>query len=688
MNDLAMPAGNRRSWTGRAVDICCLAFAGWTVLCNAVVLAEGSLADLLRLAVLVLLAAPAAWWFWRREPRPGGREEPEVGARPATITAGPPGPPGPAGGTRGGARRGAVLAVAGVLVVLSYPLTGSFHLFCWLLTAYFAVAFAMTSRHPRKDTTGAPRRRLEMALLGLGLLGAAVTLLAHRPDNDEVFYVNLALGAADHPEMALLKYENIHGIPGQRINAFYRVTSIEVLAGATSYLSGASAAAVSHWIFATLAGFLVPLAYGQLFRIIGGRGWIWGVAGAMVFLLIDGSAHANWGNLAFVRLYQGKCIFLSIVAPSILAYGLRFGHRPTVRSWLLLCASLIAGTGLTSSAVWAGPVLAALALAVTWEPTRRGLARLAVGAGATFYPLVVGLTLKLGAGVEAGQSVSRVEPLGLAEQGFVKVLDGNLAPLAVAMLAWLLVKPGPGSRFATVLPLGFALFLNPLAAPWVALHLTGIWTFWRVFWLLPMPALVGLAVIGCRRLLRRAEPDRSARLVGVVGALVLAATLLPPRYVLSPANGVEIKLPSLKMPAAYDYAEMVNRSVTPPAYVLAPPEISQWLTVHNRHAYPLLSIPKYLSARLRPADFERRGRLISYVSGGQRAGIGPEALRRGLKHYNVTGVCLDARAPWIGEMRTTLAEEGYGKTATQGVYEMWTLEPRLRPAPDPAEPTR
>ncbi len=659
-----MPAASRRSLTGRAIDFCCLAFAAWTLLCNAVVLAQGSLVDLLWLAVLALLALVAVSLFGRKKRRLGGREEraEELGSAPAVAS-------------RFGDGHRAVFLAAGLVLIVIYALTGSFTFFWWLFTAYFAVAFLITIRRPIGHGASPPARRLELALLGIGVVCAAITLVAHRPDNDEMFYVNLALGAADHPEMPLLKYENIHGIPGLVINAYYRVTSIEVLTGAIAYLSGVSALAASHWIVATLAGFLVPLAYSRLFRVIGGQEWIWGVAGTVIFLLVDGSAHANYGNLAFVRLYQGKCIFLSIVAPCIIAYALRFARRPTAGRWLLLSSSLIAGTGLTSSAVWAGPGLAALALVAAWRPTRRGLAVLAAGASAAFYPLVVGLMLKLGARVSPGAGVSKTVLLGLPEESFLKVLGGNLAPLSVVMLAWLLVKPGLGSRFATVFPLGFALVLNPYSAPWIAHNVTGIKTFWRLFWLLPIPALVGLAVIGCRRLVGKAELARNARLFGYVGILALAATLFPGRYTLSRANGVEVKLPALKMPAVYDDVHMVNRSVPPGAYVLAPQEISQWMTTQSDHAYPLFTILKYFSSRLEPAEIERRARLTSYVSGRHRAGIGPEALRRGLKDYNLTGVCLDAGAPWVDEMRTTLAEESYRKTATQGVYEMWTLKP-------------
>ncbi len=684
-------ADGRRSFTGRVIDYCCLAFAAWTLLCNTVVLAQGSLVDLLRLTGLVLLVLVAGLVLrWRRGATAYGsgaiRHSPEDREHPEKKS-------GSAGATlnratlnrttlnRSNATARAVALAIGVLITLSYPMTGNFTLFWWLLTAYFAVAFLVAIRRPVNERASVPRRRLELTLVGIGVLCAAITLLAHRPDNDEIFYVNLALSATDHPGMPLLEYENIHGIPGQRINAFYRVTSVEVLVGAISYLSGISALAVSHCIVATLAGFLVPLAYGRLFRIIGGRGWIWGVVGTITFLLVDGSAHANYGNLAFVRLYQGKCIFLTLVAPCIIAYALRFAGRPTAGRWYLLSASLIAGTGLTSSAVWAGPAITALALVATWEPGRRMTATLATGASAAFYPLMVGLLLKFGAGVSSGAKASAVEPLDLAEQGFLKVFDDNLAPFSVAVLAWLLARPGLGRRFATVFPLGLALILSPYTAPWVARNLTGIWTFWRVFWLLPLPGLVGLAVIACRRLLGGTEQHRTLRLIGCVGALVLAATMLPPRYTLSRANGVEIKLPTLKMPAAYAYVEMVNRGVKPGAYVLAPPEISQWMTTQNRHAYPLLSIPKYLSARLEPAEFERRARLISYVSGRHRSGIDPEALSRGLMDYNLTGVCLDLRAPWIDEMRRTLRKKRYRKTAAQGAYEMWVLAP----GPEPEE---
>ena len=478
--------------------------------------------------------------------------------------------------------------------------------------------------------------------------------------------------------MPLLKYENIHGIPGMRISAFYRVTSIEVLTGAVSYLSGVSALAVGHFLVATVAAFLVPLAYARLFRAVDGREWLWGVAGAVTFLLVDGSAHANYGNLAFVRLYQGKCIFLTLVVPCIVAYALRFAHRPSAGRWLLSSASLVAGTGLTSTAVWAGPALAALALAVTWEPTRRMTTIFAAGASAAFYPLAVGLLLKLGAGVNSAKRISDVGPMNLAEEGLVKVFEDNLAPLVVAMLAWLLVKPGLGTRIATVFPLGFALVLNPYTASLVALNLTGVRTFWRVFWLLPVPALVGLAFIGCRQLLSPAERRRNARLVGLAGSLALVATLFPPRYALSRANGVELKPPGLKMPPAYGYADLVNRSVRPTSYVLAPPEISHWLATQNRHAYPLISVPKYLGGQLEPAEIQRRGRLAAYVSGVRHSWIPPKVMRRALRDYNLTGVCLDVRAPWVDEMRATLKTEGFGKVAVRDVYEMWTRQPPSR----------
>ena len=164
------------------LDVCCLGFAAWTVLCNAVVLAEGSLLDLLWLSggAIVVAGVVLALRWKRTDGAPADRATP-VRSDAAENQAAQSDPAG--GHLLGGTHRAAAL-VAGLLVLLSYPATGNFDLFWWLFTAYFAVAALIATRRPLEHgamARGTRAQRKGLALLGIGVLCAAITLLAHRP---------------------------------------------------------------------------------------------------------------------------------------------------------------------------------------------------------------------------------------------------------------------------------------------------------------------------------------------------------------------------------------------------------------------------------------------------------------------------------------------------------------------------
>ena len=165
---------------------------------------------------------------------------------------------------------------------------------------------------------------------------------------------------ADFPRAPLLKFDALHGIPGLPIlMSTYRFHSIEALYGAVSFLTGASVLTVSHLVSAPFWGFLAPLAWARLMRTLAPERWPWAVAAAVGFLLVDGSGHAGWGNVGFVRLFQGKAVFVTVLVPLTAAYALRFGEDPTPRRWLQLAAALVASAGLTGWALWAAPLTAA-----------------------------------------------------------------------------------------------------------------------------------------------------------------------------------------------------------------------------------------------------------------------------------------------------------------------------------------
>lgn len=539
--------------------------------------------------------------------------------------------------------------------------------------AVLALGAAALAARRGLPAVGAPAPD-DRTLWALGALCAAAVLIAHRPDSDDALYLGFAAGAADFPTAPLLRDDTLYGLPGLPIVlSTYRFHAIEPLFAAVSLVTGMGVLSASHLLAAPLWGFLAPSAWARLMGEVAPERRALGAAAAVAYLLADGSAHGGWGNLAFVRLFQGKAAFLTVLAPAVAAYALRFGREAAPRNWLLLAAGLVASAGLTSSALWAAPLIAGAAFASVWRPTREGWRAAAAFAAAAAHPLAVAWLLR--AGMKSGALGAQRLAAGMEWvllEGTAAYVTGvgphRWALLAMALLAPAFAAPGAARRWSAASLGAFFLFFNPWLGPWAAANLTSPPNYYRVFWLLPMPAFFGLAAAAA------ADPVRT-RLLRVLAAAVLLAAFVPSRWALSAANGVRLGFPGPKVPAEFPIAATVNAAVPPRARVLAPAEVSQWLVMERGHARPLLMKDIYFDElhRALPAeDIVRRRALMSHVGGERAARLGSPAFRAGLAEHGPGGVVLEARLPWADEARGDLAAAGYARRLESSGYELWT----------------
>lgn len=663
----------------RLCDAACLLFALWTLCCHAVVAAGGTLPQLIALYAVVL-GLLLAWtlragltWFQPALKAAGGEPGEPSSPRPLRLL-----------------QIGA--AAAGGTAVLSYAWRQDVVLLWWHTVALLAVAAAvfLVSERPRISTPVGGRRH-ELLLFSLALACAVITLVCHRWDVDDAFYVNLAVSAADLPGWPLLSTDTLHGIEGMPIHlAIYRVHSYEVWNGALSYLTGIPAIYCFHWLSAALGALLVPLAYAKLFRLLTPRKWLWGMAVLIFVLLATGETHRWHGNFSFVRMWQGKSVFLSIFMPLVYAYGLRFALRPTRRGWLLLAAAQIAAVGSSSSALWVAPLGAAMALASGLRPTRGGLRTFTLGSLASGYVLVVGWMMKRamqggaaasGAAKSVAASASRaLEPLGEGLDQALEDVLGNahlrLFAVAAILVAWAVSGRGLARRLALVFPLAsFLVVLNPYIDRWVMANLTGPF-YWRALWALPVPVLMALVLMVPLHL-----EQRRWRWVGRTACLLLLAAygvLVPSYSGLSSENessgssladpALRLGYPKLKVdPIAYRLAAALNQAVPAGSYVVAPHAVNMWIPTFHGHAYPL-KVRRYL--KLENDSLRERREMIGYVAGGgsKRA---PAVFREGLDRYSVQGVCL-RDSERADEARAILIAAGFRRTARElEDYEIW-----------------
>lgn len=200
-------------------------------------------------------------------------------------------------------------------------------------------------------------RRDLAALLVVAVAALLVTLAASRPDLDDAYYVNAIVTALDHPDWPLLKWDGMHGEEGVPINqVIHRPQTFELLVAVLARTSGISADTAYYVLFPALFALLFPIAQWLLCRQIdAGLAWL-SIVLVFVVMLSWGDGHRAYGNFSFVRLFQGKGSFVTVVVPLITYYGVIFGRAPHWRPFVLLSLAQCAAVSLTSSALIMAPI--------------------------------------------------------------------------------------------------------------------------------------------------------------------------------------------------------------------------------------------------------------------------------------------------------------------------------------------
>lgn len=664
--------------SARFVDGACVVFAVFTLCCHATVASGGSLRRLVLLFGLALLGLGLLGPLgraWRRRGR--GSESAATGS---PVAAGTWRPALQLGGFS--------IGVGASVLFASQPI-----LWWWSAIALLgAAAVAVAWREAPAATPPADGRGIEAGLWLLAAGCVALALSTHRYDVDDAFYVNLAVAAADAPTQPILVGDTLHGIPGLPLHLpVYRAHSWEMWNAALSWLTGLPAIACFHLLSSALAAFLVPLSLARLARWLAPGTWLAVVFATLVVLVSAGDAHRWYGNFAFVRIWQGKSVFLWVFLPLVAAYAVEFARRPSAGVFARLAAAQIAAVGCTSSAFWAAPATALAALACAIPLTRRGLRTLTIGALASVYVLGAGLVVKgewdawrtqrrpttsaapaaSAARSPAAPQAQRGTDLGRALWLLTADSPLRIAILAAAASAWACCPPGLGRRYAIVVPLAVLLvLLNPYAGDWMKRNAIGP-SYWRGLWALPVPLLLGLALTGS---LAWSGRWRVAGRVAAPLALALFAVAVPSVPGLGTGNDVEFDWPRLKVRnPPHAWARALHDAVEPGTIVVAPHQVAPWLPTFHQLVYPVVVRGLYL----RPYEYALGEEIVLHrvlmQNFAEGTAVIPNAhvwFARGLERFDVGAVLLRS-SPKTAQARRVLRASGFERGRADNEYEIW-----------------
>ena len=421
----------------------------------------------------------------------------------------------------------------------------------WLVALSLAVAALLVRRWWRSpDWAGADSPctfGTSATLLALCAKGAFVTLAGHRPDADDAFYAGMALAPLEHPGVALREIEGSYWL------THYGMATYEPLRALAADVTGEPPLRVYYLWAPALFGALLVLANFELLRLWNGRLALLGVVAACAVFLLWGDTHRTHSNFGLLRLFQGKAVLVAVLVPLLTAWAwrsVRDGAEPRGRMLLGVVAAIgMSPTGLVLPLMLLALIYGACAVASARSVLRAAVYDLARRmAGIAWYPPVIALFVlwsKPGVAVRAsgdgldvvsdslGDNLALV--FGLEPRGLIILGAALLLPLCVA----------PGLR--RPLMVWTAVAAVSLFNPWSSEALRTLVSdsmAWRLWWVLPLPAIAGLGAAALAgklpELLRVPAAAAPALLLGFVMA---GFAVLTGQWVLSTENKASLRWP-------------------------------------------------------------------------------------------------------------------------------------------------
>jgi hypothetical protein len=541
-----------------SLDFVVLAFAAWTVVYHACLVAGVGTAGASIAWAIALLAC--AWFAFRhRDASPPIPEQAKVQAwsleRLALVLLG-------------------FAVVAGTSAAV-YAFADVRWALTWLLLLAAAagsawLAFLKVTGRIRLSLQAGKSRKAPGAFVALAwATGLAVfSLFLVRPDADDTQYVHLSTWIAEHGEFPLR--DTLFSDEVFPAIIYPPLSSFEALVGTVAGALGVSAPGMTYLVVTPLATALSVLAIWRLLRT-----WKASMVGlalstALVFLLMAAQEHRTFGNLFVGRMWQGKIVFLAILVPLLYVLLQTYARRPTLRQIVFLAAAGAAGVGLTSSATFLVPILAAGCLAPL---ALRSVGHAVIGlTAASAYPLgSLAVTAAIGSRRAGEDFAADVVTNAIARLVLGSGLFAFIA-VAAALVGPLLIPDRRAALMAASTVLLVTILYAPPVPPLVW-DLTGIGrVLWRVVWVVPAAVLLGAAITSVPARVRspvwRAAP-----------AVLLCAVLVVWGSPIWDSGTVKSNPAWKRPPGTVPAARRILARAQPGAVVLAPQKVSQSIAI-------------------------------------------------------------------------------------------------------------
>ena len=338
----------------------------------------------------------------------------------------------------------------------------------------------------------------------LCLLGGVISLVSLRYDADDVNFLSKAVFYLENPSAPLSLRVYDHALLPFNLETPFQITQIiEFFYAYLATLLRVSVLDVYHFIVPFVAGGAIPLVWYILVSKFtqSSKAALIGVIAILAYLCLDGSSHRIYGNFAFVRIWQGKSIVMSILIPLFTVYSIEFFKSPNVRKWANLAMLSTLCSSLTSSSVFLVPALSlclgSAYLASGVDNLKYKVQHIFLYFSSLFYLIAVGLFLFFATN---GTKFSTTYGSGLQDfKGHFMLMFTSwysysfLVVILSSLVAVIFIKSEARRFLLGWITASILFFLNPVICPIVMKNLTTTQVYWRLFYILPFPLVIGIS---------------------------------------------------------------------------------------------------------------------------------------------------------------------------------------------------
>jgi hypothetical protein len=503
--------------------------------------------------------------------------------------------------------------------------------------------------------------------------------VTHRVDPDDSQYLNFVVTAMDFPLEPLFSHSGLWQDPKVPLELpIYKFHTYELLVAALSDVFGVHHKTVYYLILAPVFGGIAVLLHWKLAQHLVPQYAFSVLLARLVLMIARGESHREFGNFAFVRLFQGKSLLVTIGLPLCLLLGLRFAEFPDGRRALPLGMAIIASTGLSSSAFGTVPFAVAAALCGGFLGASRVVVKriIAVGLASGLFLGAIGLFLV--ASIKSGNEIHGVSLFGSGTGLSIVLGEGILGELILVLfpIAPLFVAGFRRRRLYAVTTLILVgAVLNPWSGDFLAKNLDKALE-WRLFWSVPFVISASISMVGLAALLAQKVPWLKRYAVLLI--MFAAVLFFSGQSSVSPGNRVVIAFPRLKVePTPHALAEEIVRRAPLRSTIYASSSIAEWITTFHVHPYPLIVRPVYLGFSeiqnyFGASELDRRRRVMGFLEGRDRAPPTAAFFQSQLAIDRPTFVVYDSRVEMGPVIEEVLGAAGY-VGEKRGTHRLWHL---------------